>query len=103
MAGHGLGHVGLYIGRGRMIHAPQSGERVEIQSLASRSGSIDRRIVIARFRRAARDETRQLRWFGYAVTVVGGMGSLAGAFSAEAASASCRPSGARHSDSALRR
>ena len=31
---HGLGHVGLYIGRGRIIHAPQSGERVEIQSLA---------------------------------------------------------------------
>ena len=31
---HGLGHVGLYIGHGRMIHAPQSGERVEIQSLA---------------------------------------------------------------------
>jgi signal transduction histidine kinase len=29
--------------------------------------------VIARFRRAARDETRQLRWFGYAVTVVGGL------------------------------
>ena len=31
---HGLGHVGLYIGRGRIIHAPQSGERVSIQSLA---------------------------------------------------------------------
>jgi cell wall-associated NlpC family hydrolase len=38
---HGLGHVGLYIGRGRMIHAPQSGERVEIQSLASRGGSVE--------------------------------------------------------------
>ena len=25
---HGLGHVGLYIGHGRIIHAPQSGERV---------------------------------------------------------------------------
>ncbi len=37
---HGLGHVGLYIGQGRMIHAPQSGERVSIQSLASRSGSL---------------------------------------------------------------
>ena len=32
---HGLGHVGLYIGSGRIIHAPQSGERVEIQRLAS--------------------------------------------------------------------
>ena len=38
---HGLGHVGLYIGHGRIIHAPQSGERVEIQSLASRSGSVE--------------------------------------------------------------
>ena len=38
---HGLGHVGLYIGQGRMIHAPQSGERVSIQSLASRSGSVE--------------------------------------------------------------
>jgi hypothetical protein len=46
---HGLGHVGLYIGRGRIIHAPQSGQRVEIQSLASRSGSIEgvRRLVRA--------------------------------------------------------
>jgi cell wall-associated NlpC family hydrolase len=38
---HGLGHVGLYIGRGRMIHAPQTGERVEIQSLAVRNGSVE--------------------------------------------------------------
>jgi len=38
---HGLGHVGLYIGRGRMIHAPRTGERVSIQSLASRSGSVE--------------------------------------------------------------
>jgi murein DD-endopeptidase len=46
---HGLGHVGLYIGRGRIIHAPQSGERVEIQSLASRSRSVEgvRRLVRA--------------------------------------------------------
>ena len=44
---HGLGHVGLYIGSGRIIHAPQSGERVEIQRLASRSGSVEgaRRLV----------------------------------------------------------
>jgi cell wall-associated NlpC family hydrolase len=33
----GLGHVGLYIGHGRMIHAPHAGARVEIQPLASRS------------------------------------------------------------------
>ena len=44
---HGLGHVGLYIGRGRIIHAPRSGERVEIQSLTERSGSVEgaRRLV----------------------------------------------------------
>jgi cell wall-associated NlpC family hydrolase len=43
----GLGHVGMYIGRGRMIHAPQSGRTVEIQSLAMRRGSFvgARRIV----------------------------------------------------------
>ena len=38
---HGLGHVGLYIGHGRMIHAPRTGENVEIQSLAARSGSVE--------------------------------------------------------------
>lgn len=44
---HGLGHVGLYIGRGKIIHSPQSGERVEIQNLAERSGSVEgaRRLV----------------------------------------------------------
>lgn len=35
----GLGHVGLYVGRGRMIHAPQSGERVRVTLLASRTDS----------------------------------------------------------------
>jgi hypothetical protein len=29
----GLGHVGLYLGRGRMVHAPQSGRNVEIVTL----------------------------------------------------------------------
>jgi murein DD-endopeptidase len=29
----GLGHVGLYLGDGRMVHAPQSGKNVEIVSL----------------------------------------------------------------------
>ena len=33
----GLGHVGMYVGDGKMIHAPQSGERVEIQALDERS------------------------------------------------------------------
>ena len=38
---HGLGHVGLYIGHGQMIHAPQSGRNVEIQALTARSGSVE--------------------------------------------------------------
>jgi cell wall-associated NlpC family hydrolase len=29
----GLGHVGLYLGRGRMVHAPQSGRLVEVVAL----------------------------------------------------------------------
>jgi cell wall-associated NlpC family hydrolase len=29
----GLGHVGLYLGRGRMVHAPQSGRNVEVVGL----------------------------------------------------------------------
>jgi cell wall-associated NlpC family hydrolase len=31
----GLGHVGLYLGRGRMVHAPQSGRNVEVVRLAA--------------------------------------------------------------------
>jgi cell wall-associated NlpC family hydrolase len=30
----GLGHVGLYVGRGRMVHAPYSGRDVEVVRLA---------------------------------------------------------------------
>jgi cell wall-associated NlpC family hydrolase len=42
----GLGHVGLYIGGGRFIHAPHTGSRVSIDTL-SNHGSYDgaRRIV----------------------------------------------------------
>ena len=29
----GLGHVGVYVGRGRMVHAPQSGRDVEVVAL----------------------------------------------------------------------
>lgn len=29
----GLGHVGIYVGRGRMVHAPHSGTQVEVVSL----------------------------------------------------------------------
>jgi cell wall-associated NlpC family hydrolase len=31
----GLGHVGLYLGRGRMVHAPQSGRTVEVVELGA--------------------------------------------------------------------
>jgi cell wall-associated NlpC family hydrolase len=31
---HGLGHVGLYVGRGRFIHAPRRGMRVRVEPLA---------------------------------------------------------------------
>lgn len=41
----GLGHVGIYIGSNRMIHAPQSGERVRVTSLA---GNYGRRLIGAR-------------------------------------------------------
>lgn len=31
----GLGHVGLYIGNGRMVHSPETGRNVEVVRLAS--------------------------------------------------------------------
>ena len=31
----GLGHVGLYLGQGRMVHAPSTGRTVEVVGLAS--------------------------------------------------------------------
>ncbi len=31
----GLGHVGIYLGKGRMVHAPQTGRNVEVVRLAS--------------------------------------------------------------------
>ena len=30
---YGLGHVGIYVGHGRMVHAPQSGRNVEVVRL----------------------------------------------------------------------
>jgi cell wall-associated NlpC family hydrolase len=33
----GLGHVGIYIGRGRMVHAPHSGTRVQVVKLGHSS------------------------------------------------------------------
>jgi len=35
----GLGHVGMYIGNGRFIHAPHSGTRVRIETLAGWYGT----------------------------------------------------------------
>lgn len=35
----GLGHVGIYVGNGRMVHAPQSGRSVEVVSLSGGYGS----------------------------------------------------------------
>ena len=42
----GLGHVGLYLGRGRMVHAPRSGRTVEVVRL--RGSHYGARLVGAR-------------------------------------------------------
>ena len=42
----GLGHVAIYVGRGRMVHAPQAGRTVEIVSLTG--SSYGRELVGAR-------------------------------------------------------
>ncbi len=42
----GLGHVGLYLGHGKMVHAPYSGQDVEIVTLAR--SHYGRRVVAAR-------------------------------------------------------
>jgi murein DD-endopeptidase len=42
----GLGHVGLYVGRGRMVHAPHSGRRVEVVRLSGTH--YGKRLVAAR-------------------------------------------------------
>ena len=47
----GLGHVGLYLGRGRMVHAPQTGRRVEVVGLGGSNYGL--RLVGAR--RVSRD------------------------------------------------
>ena len=43
---YGLGHVGMYIGHGRMVHAPSSGRLVEVVKL--RGSSYGSRLVGAR-------------------------------------------------------
>jgi cell wall-associated NlpC family hydrolase len=42
----GLGHVGIYTGHGRMVHAPHTGTRVQVVSL--RHSSYGRRLVAVR-------------------------------------------------------
>ena len=42
----GLGHVGLYLGQGRMVHAPQTGRNVEVVRLAGSNYGM--RLVAAR-------------------------------------------------------
>jgi cell wall-associated NlpC family hydrolase len=42
----GFGHVGLYIGHGRMVHAPHAGERVQVVRLAA--SGYGRALVAAR-------------------------------------------------------
>lgn len=34
------GHIGMYVGKGRMIHAPQTGENVEIAPLSRTVGAV---------------------------------------------------------------
>ena len=48
---YGLGHVGIYVGRGRMVHAPQSGRLVEVVRLRS-SGYGDRLVGARRIGRS---------------------------------------------------
>ena len=42
----GLGHVGLYVGEGQMVHAPFTGRRVEVIRLAETN--YGRRLIGAR-------------------------------------------------------
>ena len=43
----GVGHVGLYVGAGKFIHAPHSGTRVQISSLAGYGGYDGARRIVA--------------------------------------------------------
>jgi cell wall-associated NlpC family hydrolase len=36
----GLGHVGIYVGHGRMVHAPHSGSRVQVIRLSRYAGKL---------------------------------------------------------------
>jgi peptidoglycan DL-endopeptidase CwlO len=43
---NGLGHVGLYIGSGRFIHAPHTGTSVSIDTLSHHGGYVGARRVV---------------------------------------------------------
>jgi peptidoglycan DL-endopeptidase CwlO len=43
---NGLGHVGLYVGGGRFIHAPHTGARVSIETLAYHGGFVGARRLL---------------------------------------------------------
>jgi cell wall-associated NlpC family hydrolase len=42
----GLGHVGLYVGRGRFIHAPHTGTRVSIDTLSHHGSYVGARRLV---------------------------------------------------------
>lgn len=42
----GLGHVGIYVGSGRFIHAPHTGTRVSIDTLASHGSYVGARRLL---------------------------------------------------------
>jgi cell wall-associated NlpC family hydrolase len=44
----GLGHVGIYVGRGRMVHAPHSGTRVQVVKLSRYGGRL---VAVRRMKR----------------------------------------------------
>jgi cell wall-associated NlpC family hydrolase len=44
----GLGHVGLYVGKGRFIHAPSSGRTVSVERLAAHRGYVGARRILRR-------------------------------------------------------
>ena len=79
----GLGHVGIYLGRGRMVHAPQTGRNVEVVRLGTTNyGSrligarrvvvpLDRIVIIARVKKRLDVRARRARIGGVALAGTG--------------------------------
>ena len=81
----GVGHVGMYIGGGRFIHAPHTGTDVQVTSLSDPwyRSSYDgaRRLVTAPARRlVVRTQTKARRGDPWFVALFDGPSRLAGAF-----------------------